>query len=69
MAIKFALERLFGWIRSRSAPQRVDPADVGTAYGMELSLGPAEGSERAKHTDKASDPVAPRPGAAKRGRR
>lgn len=69
MAGMLGLERLFAWARSRSAPRRVDPADVGTAYGMELSLDSAEGNERAKDESKPSDKLASPPRGVRRDRR
>lgn len=69
MAGKLGLEWLFAWARSRSAPRRVDPADVGTAYGMELSFDSAEGNERAKDESRASDKVASPPRDVRRDRR
>jgi len=38
MAMLAGFERLLGWRRRRPGPGSVDPADVGTAYGMELRL-------------------------------
>jgi hypothetical protein len=35
---KLGIERLFGWARARPEAEPVDPADVGTAFGMELSI-------------------------------
>jgi hypothetical protein len=69
MTVELGLERLFGWVRLRSAPQRVDPADVGTAYRMELSVDSAEGRKRPKDASKASDKAAPPPRVVRRGRR
>lgn len=35
---KLGWGRLFAWGRSRAQPQEPDAADVGTAFGMEISL-------------------------------
>lgn len=34
-----AASRFFGWVRPREAAPAPDPADLGTAFGLELSLG------------------------------
>ena len=39
---KRSIGRFFGWARPRPAPDELDAADVGTAFGMELSLEPAK---------------------------
>jgi hypothetical protein len=41
------LQRLFRWPRQRPEPGAVDPADVGTAFGMELSMEEAAGNDAA----------------------
>jgi hypothetical protein len=57
MGGKLGIERLFGWTRSRREADPVDAADVGTAYGMELSI------ENVRKTDDGATPssVAPSP--------
>lgn len=37
---KRSIGRFFGWARPQPAPDELDAADVGTAFGMELSLEP-----------------------------
>jgi hypothetical protein len=32
------IEHLFRWTRARPEPEAIDAADVGTAFGMELSI-------------------------------
>lgn len=62
MAGKLGLERLFRWIGLRSAPQSVDAADVGTAYGMELSFDSTEEQCGSKSSAQAAGkPAAPPP--------
>jgi hypothetical protein len=52
---KSGWERLFRWARPRAHPQVVDAADVGTAYGMELTI---DASQRAEDQAKARDEAA-----------
>jgi hypothetical protein len=40
MDSKRGIGRFFGWTRPQHAPEEPDAADVGTAFGMELSLAP-----------------------------
>lgn len=42
MTGKPGLWRLFRWLRRRAAPYCQEPADVGTAFGMELFLDAAK---------------------------
>jgi hypothetical protein len=51
MDSKLGLERLFRWARPRSASEVIDAADVGTAYGMELSI---DASQQAADDAKAT---------------
>jgi len=44
MANKNGLDRVLGWLWQRGASHEIDAADVGTAFGMELSLYPDEAS-------------------------
>ncbi len=44
---KKGLHRLFRWPRLRPEPAAIDAADVGTAYGMELSIDEATGNHGA----------------------
>jgi hypothetical protein len=44
---KKGLRRLFLWPRPRPEPKAVDPADVGTAFGMELVIEEANGNSEA----------------------
>jgi hypothetical protein len=43
MEAKKGLQRLFRWPGPRPEPDAVDPADMGTAFGMELSIDEATG--------------------------
>jgi len=52
---KLGIERLFGWTRTRPEAEPVDPADVGTAFGMELSIE----NRRKTDDDTNSSSVAP----------
>lgn len=52
---KRGLQRLFRWPRMPVEPGAVDAADVGTAYGMELSIDEANGNAA------GAKPDAPRP--------
>lgn len=55
---KRGLQRLFRWPRLRPEPGAVDAADVGTAYGMELSIDEAIGNHSAvPHSDTARTPA------------
>jgi len=47
MDAKLRLERLFRWAFARAAPRSIDAAEVGTAYGMELSIDAARQSDAA----------------------
>jgi hypothetical protein len=47
MDAKLRLERLFRWAFARPAPHTIDAAEVGTAYGMELSIDAARQSAAA----------------------
>jgi hypothetical protein len=42
MMVKLGLERLVRWMRPHQPWDAVDAADVGTAFGMELSFEAAE---------------------------
>jgi hypothetical protein len=65
---KRGLQRLFRWPRLRPEPGAVDAADVGTAYGMELSIDEATGNHGAQsHPDNSRTPAkAPQPDRLKR---
>jgi len=52
---KLGLERLFRWTRMRAEPQAVDAADMGTAYGMELTI---DACQQAADEAKAKDAAA-----------
>ena len=47
-------ERLLGWLRARAAGPSADadPADVGTAYGMELCLHAQDEAQRSPGHDR-----------------
>jgi hypothetical protein len=55
---KRALQRLFRWPRRRPEPGAIDAADVGTAYGMELSLDETRGNAAAAPTPDTRHPPA-----------
>lgn len=42
---KRGLQRFFRWARPRDGAQAIDAADMGTAYGMELSLDASQEAE------------------------
>ena len=44
MGGKTGLQRLFRWARQRPESSDIDAADVGTAFGLELSIDEAEGN-------------------------
>ena len=44
--------RFFGWVRPREAAAALDAADLGTAFGLEVSLG--EPDERLRHAPAAA---------------
>ena len=46
-------ERFFRWARPRHDPREVDAADMGTAFGMELTL---DASQRAASDTDAEEP-------------
>ncbi len=58
------IRRLLNWLRRRQGSAAPDPADVGTAYGMELCLHaheesarkPAAGQRRADPAAAGTDP-------------
>jgi hypothetical protein len=55
---KRGLQRLFRWPRLRPEPGAVDAADVGTTYGMELSIDEATGNRGAvSHPDTTPPPA------------
>lgn len=47
MEAKKGLQKLFRWPGPRPEPDAVDPADMGTAFGMELSIDEAAGKNAA----------------------
>ena len=60
---KQGLGRLWRWIRARpDAHAALDAADVGTAFGMELSI---EAEQREARDTQANPPVQPTDGAAR----
>ena len=63
MSAKLRLERLFRWAFARTAPRSIDAAEVGTAYGMELSIDAAWQSDAAHkaRTDAQEPPGNPKP--------
>jgi hypothetical protein len=63
MAAKLGLERLFCWVWRRPDAPAVDPADMGTAFGMEMSFDVAENGNTAHDGPKATPKLLPRRGA------
>ena len=64
MANRNGLDRVLGWLWQRGASHEIDAADVGTAFGMELSLYPdeagtdtADADFKGKHDAKAHAPT------------
>ncbi|MBN8491841.1 MAG: hypothetical protein J0M00_10515 [Burkholderiales bacterium] len=64
---KRSIGRFFGWARPQPAPDELDAADVGTAFGLELSLEPDK-APPATPTDKAQAMPGLAPGPQKRKR-
>lgn len=56
---KRGLQRLFRWARTRPEPGAIDAADVGTAFGMELSIDEASSNDAASKPDRPQAPVQP----------
>jgi hypothetical protein len=68
MDAKLGLERLFRWAFARPAPRTVDAAEVGTAFGMELSIDAARQSDAARKADTPDPSSVPQPGLRRRKR-
>jgi hypothetical protein len=60
MAGKSGIERLFRWTRTRPESDAIDAAEVGTAFGMELSIEDARQRDKdaAATSDEAGEQVA-----------
>jgi hypothetical protein len=56
---KRGLQRLFRWPRVPAEPGAVDAADMGTAYGMELSIDEANGNSATAEPDTPRTPAKP----------
>jgi hypothetical protein len=65
---KLGWSRLFAWGRARAQPQEPDAADVGTAFGMEISL-QFEPTQAAEDADEDEHSRRGAPAAAERQRK
>jgi len=65
MTGKPGLWSLFRWMRRTAVPCGREPADAGTAFGMELFLDSVEGKGRSPAGPKRPEATLPRPPAAR----